>query len=885
MKKLNILLLFSLLMASQVFAQQQQSFAEYWFGIKPQNSIKTTSKKAPEKPAKSLNNNINTKDVISVSTVITLDLSQPTNPESFDLDGKGVWTQTYNELDYPWIEFNNSTFLFSHLIGGEYASWDGTFWDGFTYSKNGDNTDYNQGGSSSGSKPNEWGNMAGGGIKTDAAGNVLTDKDGIVLTDPDIPYLLAYWGMMDGAYDDHILTVAFDNTYKAKSIYINNSPWAYYSNQNGDGFARALDQEGDYLRLIIHGLDKSRIDNGKEVVYTLAEYKNGELIQSPHWELVDLSSLGEIDGIYFTMESSDSDPLWGMNTSSYFCLDKLQVETVEENLVEYNYTITVPQGVNVSVSAPGYSGYNYKPFTEKEKVAVLTAEGKTTYYYNVTGKHAYRVSQEGMLTQVGVFTPSASATSVEITSEQLSSHSPNEINHDVTANNSYNVSDLFMNINEKGHLNLSSGETYQLINHRSWTLVDNTINNYFLEPDYHYTVISENGEEDNSVVNVDNNGLLTAVGSGTAIVLVTYDAINANYALGGPFFSALWAENTGVFVVSVDASVSGITSGMLINESLNTDASHKLATTAVDAELDVFYYLEEQGGYDYTFTPSGVTSVTLAQPVVGSTMTTYNGFSTDNVANNGDGSYTLRLIQGRNIVKLTSAAGEMFQVLTAKAVNYTLTNLTTPGNEYTPGDEISVKFNTLYHPCGKLAGIYNMSAGIQYNGVATKFPIVGGPAQYTFASKAQEYKIIIPQNFTGEQFILSNGVIKADGFGNPYGAHRNITLEQGVNTGFSAMQRTAYFGALPEIAISLQNGTTNLENIVAANNINVYPNPFADYIVVEAATHSQVAIYNIAGQCVFNTSVESGETRIQTANLSKGTYILKCGGKVVKMVK
>ena len=554
-----------------------------------------------------------------------------------------------------------------------------------------------------------------------------------------------------------------------------------------------------------------------------------------------------------------------------------------QSFPDHTYTITVPEGASAYVGAKG--SQHYIPFTEKEAVFTSTNDGKTTYYYNVSGKHNYRVSKAGMLTQAGVFTPSASARSLKITNEQLSSHSPKETDRDVNNNSGYNVADIFLNINEKGHLTLSQDNTYQLINLRNWTMVQDVISNYFLEPDYHYTVINENGDIDNSVVTIDNKGLLTAVGNGMAIVLVTYDAINVHSAVGGPFFGALWAENTGVFAVSVGAPASDITSGMLINETMNTTNASKLAATAVDAELDVFYYLEETGGYDYTFTPANVASVTLAQPTLSENTISYTGFSTDGVTANADGSYSIRLVQGRNIVKMTSASGTVeYQVLSAKAVTYTISNLTNPDGKFEAGDEVSVKFNTLYHPANKLSGIYNMSAGIQYSNGESAFALILGPGQYTFASRAQEYKIKIPTDFTENDFVLTNGVIKVNGYGSPYGDHRKITLENGVAPNLNAAVKTAYFGSLPDILIRMKDNETYIIK-PEIYKMKVYPNPFIDYVNVNSTESGTAIIYDISGKAVITKNITSGVNQIPTSTLMKGIYVLMFNGNTIKIAK
>lgn len=264
--------------------------------------------------------------------IITLDLSKPSYPSEIKYTDKGCWEDTYSN-NYPQLDFG--LFSFSHLVranGNQSTSKEISYWDGFTICNSGDTQDYGSMGSSDGWITNQWGCMAGGGIKTDENGDILIDNEGKVIAEKGIPYLLGYWGyyFKEGEETIETLVVNFKdgNAYETQSIYINNHPWPYYGNIHGDGFGSAF-EEGDFFKLLIHGLDENLLDNGKIVEYTLAEYKNGELIQSVDWEKVDLTSLGTVYGIYFTMETSDFDPLYGPNTAVYFCMDKLQVKVPE----------------------------------------------------------------------------------------------------------------------------------------------------------------------------------------------------------------------------------------------------------------------------------------------------------------------------------------------------------------------------------------------------------------------------------------------------------------------------------------------------------------------------------------------------------------------------
>jgi hypothetical protein len=293
---------------------------------------------------------------------ITLDLSKPLNPASFNYTSAGYWTETYNDEDYTFIDFEN--FSFSHLIDGEGASWGGSYWDGFTVCTDGDNSNYGQGGSSNWIS-HQWGNMAGGGIKTFSNTAVTEVQQGI-------PYLLGYCSTMAMERPCQIILSGAEAPYEAVGVFINASPWPYYGNIEGDGFARPLNQEGDYFKLFIRGLNENYEDNGKAVEYCLARYENGELTQSPDWEYVDLSALGEVYGFYCTMASSDSDPVWGMNTAAYFCMDKLQVRVPDEMT-----GIAETQGIaSIQVYPNPFTDYVVINATENGTATICDLSGK-----------------------------------------------------------------------------------------------------------------------------------------------------------------------------------------------------------------------------------------------------------------------------------------------------------------------------------------------------------------------------------------------------------------------------------------------------------------------------------------------------------------------------
>ncbi len=498
--------------------------------------------------------------------------------------------------------------------------------------------------------------------------------------------------------------------------------------------------------------------------------------------------------------------------------------------VGYDYEITVPEEATLFV---GRKFAHFVPFKEIEPKSFTNNAGKKVYQYFLANSQVYnfRVSQPGKLTNAGYFSMSQSLAPLEVTEAMLNANDPKRIDHDVASNSGLNVGDILLNINEKGHLKMNVNDQHRMLSMRSWQLTDNSTNNYFIEPDFHYIVINESGNPDNSVVTVDEKGVITAVGNGTAIVLVTYDAIslNASYTMGREW-GAIWPENTGAFVVTVGGAVSGVVSNITINESLNA-TTKKVAGDAVDAEHDVFYYLSSTDGYDYTFTPTGVESVTIAYPAIGTQSATYNGFSSEGVTANEDGSYTVRLKQGRNIVKMTSAGGvSEYQVFTAKPTSYIVKNLSNPDEQIQPGDEIAIVFNGLFHPANKLAGIYNMSAYVQFNGIPNGTSLILSANQYTFGSSesAQTVKLTVPSDWdTDVNLALQEGVIQVNGFGDPIGNHRNTSLDFGRSPNFTAIAHQTYFGSLPGVSVDIHETayyTVNFTSLPEGASVTVFDN-------------------------------------------------------------
>lgn len=543
--------------------------------------------------------------------------------------------------------------------------------------------------------------------------------------------------------------------------------------------------------------------------------------------------------------------------------------------------ITVPNDAELFVGSKPYQEFDYGygpyiqythfvPFDEVQPANSVIDGDNTTYYFDlaVDNTYNYRVSGEDYITYGGTFTNTLNH-SIEITEDMLSPDvkTKNTVDRDTSSNGGYNTADIYLNINPQGYLKLSeAGDTYQLVTLRNWEAVDNTSNNYFIEPDYNYIVIDESGNPSDDVVSVSNSGLITAVGEGTAIVLVTYDAINIPTADGGPFFGAIWPENTGVFVVSVGARDSIITANMTVNQDKNTPST-KLSGDLIDTEHDVIYFTGEYGSY--TFTPeTDNCTVSVANPLVDTEMT-FNGFIV--VEANNNGGFTVPLKEGRNIVKLEKDGNAEYQVITAKQVTITVNN----GEAVHPGDELSIVFDTIYHPAGKLAGVYNMSANIIYE-TPDEETIGSTAGLYTFASSSASQTINnyisreeipndwgysdisytlgdtlrIPDDWSKDSYTLVGGCILAHGWGDHYGNHRGITLTDGKAPNLDSNYREGFLGVLPDIEIPISAPEGELQSITLDTT-----DVKTDYYIGDAFD---------AANLIVTANYDSGKTQIVT---------------------
>ena len=190
--------------------------------------------------------------------------------------------------------FNNN-FSYSSSFGGSWAGWsisNQTFAAQPPYVNQAMTPDYNY----------EYMSVTGSGANGSATYAIAnTDGPGAMLSNPATSFV----------------NLAIGST--PVSVQVTNTEYDYLSMKNGDGFAKQFGPI-DFLKLTVQGysgLNGAGSAVGKELDFYLAS--NGTILTT--WATLDLSQFAGAESLAFGLESSDSDPTFGINTPAEFALD------------------------------------------------------------------------------------------------------------------------------------------------------------------------------------------------------------------------------------------------------------------------------------------------------------------------------------------------------------------------------------------------------------------------------------------------------------------------------------------------------------------------------------------------------------------------------------
>ena len=492
-----------------------------------------------------------------------------------------------------------------------------------------------------------------------------------------------------------------------------------------------------------------------------------------------------------------------------------------------SFDISVPKAFTVKVTAPAgstisvgtFGNYYTYEFLRPQENGISTQDGDTV---TVT----YRVPETSLNHFVRVQNPDGVTywdfnkwtTDQDIVVTRADLHMDDDFNKDTVSRfdkNTYDLGNVYLNINSKGYMNMNAGDTYELDVFRNWQAIEGFMNAKIALPDAHYEVVDFDGKPSDVVSiapNADNSCLayMTANHQGTALVKVTYDAMTHKQGQSSTTdktFSAIWPEFTGVFVVSVGADGTAIQTNMLMDRmdvAVTKDEQKQL-----DAEHDILFYLGTDGA-SYTFTPESGCTVTVARSTVGKTMT-FNGFTSQGVTVDAEtGAVTVaNLTTGRHIVRVEKDGVATYQVITARGVSYKL--LDAEGNELPenaevkPGETVQLQFTGLVSPKEKMSGVYNHSFSLYYTDADGNFfqsNPGGGNGVYDFSGNParQRISVTVPADQEGLTYELT-GAIKVGGFGGKP-THRIVTYAQGMGMQYGTTTANV-LAQLPQVTLKL----------------------------------------------------------------------------------
>jgi hypothetical protein len=178
-------------------------------------------------------------------------------------------------------------------------------WDGFAYSNMADTT--------TAGYENQFSDYTGGG----AGGSCNYAVSALNLD----------WS---GSYETIPTSVSFSNTVAVAGGYFTNTTYTALDMLEGSAFSKkfggSTGNDADWFLLTITGKDLAGSITGT-VDFYLADYRfmdNADDYIVDSWEYVDLSRLGVIASLEFSLSSSDTGD-YGMNTPAYFAMDNLTI--------------------------------------------------------------------------------------------------------------------------------------------------------------------------------------------------------------------------------------------------------------------------------------------------------------------------------------------------------------------------------------------------------------------------------------------------------------------------------------------------------------------------------------------------------------------------------
>ena len=551
--------------------------------------------------------------------------------------------------------------------------------------------------------------------------------------------------------------------------------------------------------------------------------------------------------------------------------------------------LTINTGITLDVTVPAdatfglYFQWNNFNTTEVEPTTEWTTseDGKTkTAQYFISkgnGNYTWRLSDATHVTQAGWL--ASQSESGKLTFSFAENAATDRVSHDFSNLGTQVINrdeaDLQVNLDPSGYEAITG--TTRIRAYRHWQLINSDAANIMVEPDFHWNTLI--GDAAISPVNGGNttaNWADVTPGTQDSIIAVYYDSVDvnpSNHGSHGGLFPATSPERVGVIVVGG----TGVTHGTADAKVKYNMASGVTTTRSEDWDYnyDTWFYetSETNPALDFTVNATGSVKVEYALAATDNSMkTTVSGFQS--VSADADGNYAVPLAGfntigngkgGTVILKMTDSTGVSYRLVRVAKVTITAENVSNPGENIMPGDQVKLSFDGMYRAVNKISGIFNPTIfKPTYFAGETKYE--GTLGQYQKMDNAT-VTVTIPEDVTfadgaaTAQYTLTNGYTYGSMYAaaNPFAFLYSMT-DTGVGTNFNAVT------------------------------VNYYMNHYADAVVTvyqKVTYKTKLNITDENGKAVDGVTVtllgRDGKTPI-TAN-EDGTYTLDYGPYTYTLVK
>lgn len=457
----------------------------------------------------------------------------------------------------------------------------------------------------------------------------------------------------------------------------------------------------------------------------------------------------------------------------------------------------------------------------------VNGDTKTATYFisKSNSNYTWRLSDDTHVTQAGWL--ASQSESGKLTVSFAESAATDRVSHDFSNLGTQTINrdeaDLQVNLDPSGYEAITG--TTRVRAYRHWQLINSDAGNIMVEPDFHWNTLT--GDAAISPVNGGNataNWADVTPGTQDSIIAVHYDSVDVNpgnHGSHGGLFPATSPERVGVMVVGG----TGVTHGTADAKVKYNMASGVTTTRSEDWDYnyDTWFYetSETNPALDFTVNATGSVKVEYALAATDNSMkTTVSGFQS--VSADADGNYAVPLAGfntigngkgGTVILKMTDSTGVSYRLVRVAKVTITVENVSNPGENIMPGDQVKLSFDGMYRAVNKISGIFNPTI-FKPTYFAGDAKYEGTLGQYQKMDNAT-VTVTIPEDVTfadgaaTAQYTLTNGYTYGSMYAaaNPFAFLYSMT-DTGVGTNFNAVTVNYYMNHYADAVVTVYQKVT-----------------------------------------------------------------------------